>query len=111
MQTAEHDNRIDKEKKKRDIDVDTVSTTINAICFENHPAQGCHPRAPRDQDNNFDTILTMVNFRSNNSVASFVLRCQEASHGSSTFKAKTKPQQQIAETRGPQNRRRVKSIF
>ena len=54
---------------------------MNAPFFENYPAQGCrHPGAPRDQNSDFCMIFTMVNFRSNDSVASFVLRCQEALH-------------------------------
>ena len=84
-------------------------------CFHdfwaNGSAQRCPTRTPSDVDNDFATIFAIVNFRINRLVASFVLRCQEALHGTSTFKSKKKLQQQKAGSRAGRNRRRVSSTF
>ena len=96
--------------KKEAFSFDTVVTPIKHFCAH-HPAQGCHPRAPRDHKSNFNMVFTMMNFKSNDSIASFVLRCQEALHGTPTFEAERELQQQILETRGGRNRRRASSTF
>ena len=52
-------------------------------------------RTPRSQNNDFDMIFTEVNFKSNDFVRSFSMKCQEALDGSTTFESKNKSQQQI----------------
>lgn len=65
----------------------------------------------KDENNTFDMISTMANFRSYDSVASFILRCQGAPYGIPTFDAKKKLQQQRTGSREPRNHRRLTSSY
>ena len=79
--------------------------------YENHTAQRWPMRAPRSQNIDFDTIFTVVNFKSNGFVRSFSMRCQEALDGSTTFESKTRLQQQMPGFARDTNRRRVTSSY
>lgn len=82
-----------KTNRKRDVDlIQFLQRQIDSSW--NHPAQGRPQRRPQEEDSNFDMIFTRASFKSNDSVASFLLTCQDAPNQSSTSDAKTKLQQQ-----------------
>ena len=79
--------------------------------YENHAAQRWPIRAPRSQNHDFDTIFTVVIFKSGRFVRSFSMRCQEALDGSTTSESIKELQQQRAVSQPAPNRRRVTSSY
>ena len=68
-------------------------------------------RGPISQNNDFDTIITVVNFKSDGFVRSFSMRCQEAFDGYTTSGSENELQPQTSVLRGAPNRRRMTTSY
>ena len=68
--------------------------------------RGASQKGVKDENNNFDVFFTIVNFRSYDSVASFILGLL---YGISILEMKNKLQQQMTQKRTRRNRRRLTS--
>ena len=81
---SENTHIISIKQQESRFEFDTVFSNYKYETSGSDFAQGHHQRAPRDADNDFEMIFTIANFGSNDFVASFVVRLQEAIDGTST---------------------------